>query len=35
MPVIDNNGSVTGIVGIVRDITENVILENRLKKNEL
>lgn len=32
VPVIDNNGSVTGIVGIVRDITENVILENRLKK---
>lgn len=32
VPVIDNNGMITGIVGIVRDITENVILENRLKK---
>ncbi len=32
VPVIDNNGSVTGIVGVVRDVTENVVLENRLKK---
>lgn len=32
VPVIDNNGIVTGIVGVVRDVTENVILENRLKK---
>lgn len=32
VPVINNNGVATGIVGIVRDITENVILENSLKK---
>lgn len=32
VPVIDNNGIVTGIVGVVRDVTENVVLENRLKK---
>ena len=32
VPVIDNNGSVTGIVGVVRDVTENVVLENKLKK---
>ncbi|EOU1841743.1 diguanylate cyclase [Clostridium perfringens] len=32
VPVIDNGGVVTGIVGVVRDVTENVILENKLKK---
>ena len=32
VPVIDKGGVVTGIVGVVRDVTENVILENKLKK---
>lgn len=32
VPVIDKDGEVTGIVGVVRDVTENAILENRLKK---
>lgn len=32
VPVKNKNGHTTGIVGIIRDITENVMLENRLKK---
>ncbi len=32
VPVINNHGDITGIVGIVRDITDTVILENKLKK---
>ncbi|MGG5461369.1 sensor domain-containing diguanylate cyclase/phosphohydrolase [Clostridium sp. B9] len=32
VPVIDKSGNATGIVGIIRDITDNVVLENKLKK---
>ena len=32
VPIIDKNGNVSGIVGIARDITSTVILEEKLKK---
>ncbi|MGG5459978.1 sensor domain-containing diguanylate cyclase/phosphohydrolase [Clostridium sp. B9] len=32
VPIIDKSGNATGIVGVIRDITDNVTLENKLKK---
>lgn len=32
VPIFDKNGEISSIVGVARDVTENVILENKLKK---
>ncbi|MDV8113728.1 diguanylate cyclase [Bacillus sp. BAU-SS-2023] len=32
VPIFNKNGDVSSIVGVARDVTENVILENKLKK---
>ncbi len=34
VPLYDENGEITGLVGVSRDITTNKVLENKLRKSE-